>query len=300
MTQLGDTLSDERRRQGRSLVDVESATRIRGRLLEALEHGDYDQLPAPAYVKGYIQSYAKYLDIPVQPLLEMYKVDVRFADERESERDRLPLMPRGARYSKASRQDLADLPAEPVVPKSGQQHAIPTRTWMIAAAGIVGVFVVIFLISKLLAGGSTTPPPLPTNTTVQETSASTSPEPSNAASVSAVASTAVTPTQPDTTTSDAGAVPSADSTAGITPFKLTFRIHAGQTSQLKVTVDGSIQFNDVVSKSADIPSFSVYRKVVIVIAKPRWVTTMKDGKRVPTPNQDTDYTLTLNNDKAPQ
>ena len=25
---------------------------------------DYDELPAPAYVKGYIQSYAKYLDIP--------------------------------------------------------------------------------------------------------------------------------------------------------------------------------------------------------------------------------------------
>jgi cytoskeletal protein RodZ len=296
MTQLGDTLSDERRRQGKSLVDVEAGTRIRGRLLEALEHGDYDQLPAPAYVKGYIQSYAKYLDIPVQPLLELYRVDVRFADERESERDRLPLMPRGARYSKASRQDLGDLPADPVVAKTGQQHAIPTRTWLIAAGGILAVFVIVFLIGKLVAGAGSTPPPLP-QSSVQETSA---PEPSNAASVSAVATTS-TPTPSDTGTTDGGVTPvsSADSTAGITPFQLTFHVSAGQTSRLKVVVDGSIRFNDTVGNGGTLPSFDVYRKAVVTIGKSSWITTYKDGKRVPTPNGKSDYDLTLTNDNAP-
>ncbi len=62
---LGETLANERRRQGKTLSDVEAATRIRGRLIESLEHGDYDALPSPAYVKGYIQSYASYLELPV-------------------------------------------------------------------------------------------------------------------------------------------------------------------------------------------------------------------------------------------
>ncbi len=287
MTQLGDTLSDERRRQGKSLVDVESSTRIRSRLLEALEHGDYEQLPAPAYVKGYIQSYAKYLDIPVQPLLEMYKTDMRFVDEREErERERGPLMPRGAGYSKISRQNLDDLPADAVVPQRDQQHAIPMRTWLVVAAGIVAVFAVLWGISHLVTSTATTPP-VPAS--VQET---VTPDPS------AVTSAAVTPVPPPAT--EPTVAPSADSTEGITPFKLTFRIRQGETSSLKVTVDGKVVFDRIVARTADFPSCQVYREAVIAIGKPRWVTTFKDGTRIPTPNKDTPYTLTLKNEHAPQ
>lgn len=289
MSQLGDTLSDERRRQGKSLVDIEAATKIRGRLLEALEHGDYDQLPAPAYVKGYIQSYAKYLDIPAQPLLEMYKVDVRFADEREAERDRLPKMPRGAGYSKVSRQDLGDLPSEPVVPKRDQQHAIPMRTWLFAAGGILTVFVLIWAVSAFTAPRRTTPP-VP-KTAVQET---VTPDP--AASPTTVASTAVTPVEP--TAGEAVVTdPSEPSTEGITPVKLTFRIRPGEISSLRVTVDGELVFSQKISKTEEIPSFDVYDKATIVIGKPIWVTTFKDGERIPTPNEETPYTLEVKNDK---
>ncbi len=293
MTQLGDSLSDERRKQGKSIVDVEAATRIRGRLIQALEHGDYDLLPAPAYVKGYIQSYAKYLDIPAQPLLEMYKVDVRFADERAEERERMgPLMPRGARYSNASRQNLDDLPAETVVPQRDQQHAIPVRTWLVAAAAILAVFVALWGISRLVASAGT-PPPVPRS--VQET---TAPNPA-AANPATVAGTPVSPVEPSA--AEPTVTPaSADSTAGITPFKLTFRIRPGEKSYLRVTVDGQVAFGGTVERTADFPSLSVYRQAVVLIGKPRWVTTFKNGQRVPTPNQDAEYTLTLKNENAPQ
>jgi cytoskeletal protein RodZ len=292
MSQLGDTLSDERRRQGKSLVEVEATTRIRSRSLEALEHGDYDHLPAAAYVKGYIQSYAKYLDIPAQPLLEMYKADMRFSDERESERER-PVMPRGARYSKVSRQNLEEVPAESVVASRSQAHAIPMRTWVIAAGGIVALFLIIWGVSKLAAGPST-PPPVPAS--VQET---TTINPAALTSgTTEVASSPVSPVPADGSGTTSAAA-SANSTAGITPFRLTFRIHSGQTSTLKITADGTVVFDATVSTTADFPTVEVYRKAVIVIGNPMWVTTMQDGVRKPTPNQTTPYTLTLKNGNAP-
>lgn len=291
MTQLGDALAEERRRQGKTLVEVEAATRIRGRMLEALEHGSYDVLPAPAYVKGYIQSYARYLDMPAQPLLDMYKADMRFADERAAERERLgPVMPRGARYSKASRQNLDDLPADPVVPKRDQVHAIPTRTWLMVAAGIIVVFMVIWGVSRLGGGPSTpsTVPPTVAETTTVDAAGAVPSETAGATGTSTADVTSVT-------TSD-----SESATAGVTPFKLKFRIRPGETSDLKITVDGTEVFNDTIDGTNMPPEIKVYEKAVIVIGKPIWVTTFKDGKRIPTPNRSTSYTLTLRNDAATQ
>ena len=75
MPTVGEILAAERRRQGKSLADVVDGTKIRGRLLDALEKGRYDDLAHPAYVKGYIQSYARYLEIPATPLLEQFKME---------------------------------------------------------------------------------------------------------------------------------------------------------------------------------------------------------------------------------
>jgi cytoskeletal protein RodZ len=77
---MGATLADERRRQGKSLADVEAATRVRGRLIEALEKGEYDTLPSSAYVKGYIQSYADYLEIPSGPLVAQFNAETAGRD----------------------------------------------------------------------------------------------------------------------------------------------------------------------------------------------------------------------------
>ena len=40
-----------------------------------LEKGDYDRLPNPGYVRGYISSYARYLDLDTVPLLAMYRAE---------------------------------------------------------------------------------------------------------------------------------------------------------------------------------------------------------------------------------
>ena len=117
MPTVGEILAAERRRQGKSLNDAVEGTKIRSRLLDALENGRFDELPNPAYVKGYIQSYARYLEIPVEPLLDEYR--------RESATYEYP----GRRIDR-----YLDIPHETIVPERSQAHAIPRKVWVAAAA----------------------------------------------------------------------------------------------------------------------------------------------------------------------
>ena len=48
MPTVGEILSAERRRQGKSLTDAVEGTKIRSRLHDALENGRYDELTSPA------------------------------------------------------------------------------------------------------------------------------------------------------------------------------------------------------------------------------------------------------------
>ncbi len=69
MDQVGETLRQAREAKGLSLEQVEETTRIRRAYLQALENGDYGQLPAPVYVRGFIRNYAVYLGIDPRELL---------------------------------------------------------------------------------------------------------------------------------------------------------------------------------------------------------------------------------------
>jgi cytoskeleton protein RodZ len=53
-----------------SIEQVASDTRISARFIQALEDEQFDELPAPVYVRGFLRSYANYLKIDPQPLLD--------------------------------------------------------------------------------------------------------------------------------------------------------------------------------------------------------------------------------------
>ena len=67
---IGEALRSTRERRGLSIAEVAQDTRISPRFLEALEAEQFDELPAPVYVRGFIRSYASYLKIESQPLLD--------------------------------------------------------------------------------------------------------------------------------------------------------------------------------------------------------------------------------------
>ena len=69
---LGGLLKDARMRQGLSIEDLERETSIRKAYISALEEEQWDVLPSPVYVKGFIRNLSNFLHIDSIPLIEEY------------------------------------------------------------------------------------------------------------------------------------------------------------------------------------------------------------------------------------
>lgn len=143
MGRLGDTLRDRRHALGMSLPRAEKALRIRIEMLEALEAGDYETLPAPGYVRGYITSYARLLELDPQPLLSMYKSET------------------GARRFSSADGGMSDAPVAPF----GMQHHVPFREAAIVVAVVVVVSALGWFVWRMMNGPSDAPPEPVTITT---------------------------------------------------------------------------------------------------------------------------------------
>ena len=68
LCRIGQLLKEAREGRGLTLEEVSEALFLRKRVLGAIEAGDWDNLPHPVYVKGYVTQYASFLDIADLPL----------------------------------------------------------------------------------------------------------------------------------------------------------------------------------------------------------------------------------------
>lgn len=73
MSQLGARFREAREVRGLTIAEAASETRILGRYLQALEDGDFDQLPGDVYARGFIRNYAQFLDLPADELIQVYR-----------------------------------------------------------------------------------------------------------------------------------------------------------------------------------------------------------------------------------
>lgn len=70
---IGKELSKVRRKKGLNIKMVEEATKIRAKFIEALEKDDYENLPEPVYIKGFIRTYSTFLGINSFKLINKYQ-----------------------------------------------------------------------------------------------------------------------------------------------------------------------------------------------------------------------------------
>lgn len=235
---VGEKLAAERRRQGRSLPDVERATKIMGRLLDALEHDRWEDLPPAAYVKGYIQNYAQFLGLDPAPLLEEFAHDIGRPAHAPS---------------------IDRIPARAIVPHRREVHQLPRRLWAVIVVGLLAVAIVIWAISSF-AGRDEAPPPVPAVTTP---------------SVDATATPGVVPTA-----GPLGEPPAPEASAG--SFEVVVTVEPGESSWLRVTVDGSVAFEGTLA-GGEPKRFEVTDRATVRIGKPGAVTVTKDGAPVTIP-----------------
>ena len=67
---VGDKLRDARARRKLSLQEAEDATKIRARYLQAIEDGDWDELPGDTYARAFIRTYGALLGLDGDRLAE--------------------------------------------------------------------------------------------------------------------------------------------------------------------------------------------------------------------------------------
>ncbi len=72
-TSLPERLYEARERKGVDLYRAERDTKIRARYLDALERGDYKELPGAVYTKGFLRNYALYLGLDADEVLEQWR-----------------------------------------------------------------------------------------------------------------------------------------------------------------------------------------------------------------------------------
>ena len=119
---VGETLQLARERKGVDLYRAERDTKIRLRYLAALEDGDWNELPAPVYTKGFLRNYAIYLGLEPDEIVD------RWRDEMESLRT-------------ATRVAVAP-PPMPIVEPGGRRFTI---TPAMVVAGSVALLVFLFV-----------------------------------------------------------------------------------------------------------------------------------------------------------
>src|ERR1700757_3267249 len=63
MVRLGHLLHQKRLARKQTLEEVAQVLKIKSQFLAAIERGEYNKLPSPAYAQGFVRNYAVYLGL---------------------------------------------------------------------------------------------------------------------------------------------------------------------------------------------------------------------------------------------
>jgi hypothetical protein len=73
MFEIGNTLREARLRRDLEILDCEAETKIRAKYLRAMEEEQFDLMPSPTYVRGFLRTYAEFLGLDGQLVLDEYE-----------------------------------------------------------------------------------------------------------------------------------------------------------------------------------------------------------------------------------
>ena len=98
MASFGEEIRRERELRDISLKEIAEATKISIRFLEALEQNNFDILPGGIFNRGFVRSYARFIGLDSEEMVNAYLHEVSLREARRGRPDGSP----GARERKAS------------------------------------------------------------------------------------------------------------------------------------------------------------------------------------------------------
>ncbi len=129
---IGEVLKRTRARHKIDIRTVEQRTKIRIKYLRALENEEWDVLPGPAYAKGFLRTYAQFLGLDGDALVDEYRRTAEAALDA----------------------DRAYLFTEPLLERRRRPGQEPRRRWPVTASilGALGAATAIVLLVLALTG----------------------------------------------------------------------------------------------------------------------------------------------------
>lgn len=154
MQTIGERLEEARKRKGISVREAAESTKIRGDYLQKFEANSFDvDLPA-LYVRGFLRSYARYLDLDPDRVVNDFDA-VSGREARPARRESREVYGR-VDFGEAARGPEAGeaAPAD----RSAQDQAVMLKFGLLGGGALVAVIVIILLFRVLFSG----PAPKPT------------------------------------------------------------------------------------------------------------------------------------------
>jgi len=139
MQTIGEKLEEARKRKGISIREAAETTKIRGDYLQKFEANSFDLALPPLYIRGFLRSYSRYLDLDAERFLAEY--DSVLASEGRS--------PRREPREVYGRVEFGEAGEAAANGRSAQDQAVMLKFGLLIGGAVVAIIVIILLINVL-------------------------------------------------------------------------------------------------------------------------------------------------------
>ena len=91
MKEIGVKIKEARNKKGLSISEVSTAIKINAKTLQAIEDSDEKNLPAKPFLRGFIQTYARYLELNVDEIMNRFAEEIGTTKPKIQHSNDLPL-----------------------------------------------------------------------------------------------------------------------------------------------------------------------------------------------------------------
>ena len=165
MQTIGERLEEARKRKGISVREAAETTKIRGDYLQKFEANTFEIDLPPLYIRGFLRSYARYLELDPERIVNDYN-ELLSEGKPASRRETREVYGR-VDFAETAR---AKEPAEPAPANRSTQDQAMLLKFGLLGGGAVVLVVIIILLFKVIFSGS---PAKPSQTAQQAAQQST-------------------------------------------------------------------------------------------------------------------------------
>lgn len=149
MQTIGERLEEARKRKGISIREAAESTKIRSDYLQKFEASTFEIDLPPLYIRGFLRSYARYLDLDPERIVNDY--NQLLSEGKPAKRETREVY---GRVDFADRERAKEPNESPAPGRKAQDQAMLLKFGLLGGGAIVLAVVVIFLVKLIFSDSS--------------------------------------------------------------------------------------------------------------------------------------------------